>query len=540
MSKILFGEEARKGLEKGINTIADAVSATLGPKGRNVVIEKRYNNDPIITNDGATIAKEITFDNQFENIGASLIKGASLKTNEIVGDGTTTAMVLAREIIKEGNKNISAGANPIQVKQGIQLAVRACDETIDKLSIPVKDKTQVAQIASISAGDTEIGELISNAIEQVGVNGAISLEEAKTTGDTTLEITQGMKFNKGFLTHYLITDVNKRIAEFNEPLILIANQKLSNQQEIIKMLNIAIEQQKALVLICNDITDDISNLIVTNKLRGAIECVIVKSPEHGDRQLECLKDIATLTGANIIDNELGEHLLKNININDFGCAKQVTVTESSTTIVNGYGDVDSITSRVALVKAQVEQTTNKFDLTKLQERLANLSGGVAVIKISAYTEIEYTEKKLRIEDAINSTRASMSDGIVPGGGTALITCIKPLNDLIETLEGDIKTGVIIVRDAIAAPLKTIARNAGVSGDVVFEKVLAEHVSGNTEYFGYDALTNSYVNMITCGIIDPTKVTKSALHNASSVAATILTMETAVGLSDKPIETEPLY
>ncbi len=518
--QIKYGEEARRALESGVSQLADTVKITLGPKGRNVILEKKYGS-PIVINDGVSIAKEIELKDPFENMGAQIIKEASTKTNDVVGDGTTTAAVLAQAIIVEGNKNLAAGANPIILRKGIDKAVAVCVDKLKAISKPVVGKQSVAQVASISAGDTTIGELISDAMEKVGNDGVITVEESKTM-KTELNIVEGMQFDRGYASPYMVTDTDKMIAELDNPYILITDKKIGSIQEILPLLQQVAKTGDKLLIIAEDVEGEALTTLILNKLRGAFVCVAVKAPGFGDRRKAMLEDIAVLTGGQVITEELGLDL-KTADISMLGRAKNVKVDKDNTIIVEGAGNPAAIAARVQQIRNQLADTTSDYDKEKLQERLAKLAGGVAQISVGAATEVEMKERKLRIEDALNATRAAVEEGIVAGGGVALLSAIPEVDALVATLSGDEKTGAMIVRKALEAPIKQIAENAGVNGGVIVAKVLAE----NSLNYGYDALTDTYGDMIEKGILDPTKVTRSALQNAASVAGTLLTTESIV-------------
>lgn len=518
--QIKYGQEARQALEAGVNQLANTVKITLGPKGRNVILEKQYGS-PLITNDGVTIAKEIALVDPFENVGAQIIMEASTKTNDVVGDGTTTASVLAQAIICEGNKNVVAGANPIILKKGIDRAVQVCVDKLASISIPVSGKQEIAQVASVSAGDKTIGELVSDALEKVGNDGVITVEESKTIA-TELAVVEGMQFDRGYASPYMATDTDKMVAELDNPFILITDKKISSIQELLPLLEQIVKVGGKLLIIAEDVEGEALTTLILNKLRGSFTCVAVKAPGFGDRRKEMLRDIAILTGGTVITEELGLDV-KTATIDMLGRAKQVKVDKDNTIIVEGMGSAEALSQRVAQIRSQMEASTSDYDKEKYQERLAKLAGGVAVIRVGAATEVEMKEKKLRIEDALNATRAATVEGIVAGGGVALLNAIPELEKLIATLTGDEKTGAQIVRKAIEAPIKQIAQNAGVDGGVIVAKVRANK---NPNY-GYDALTDSYGDMVERGIIDPTKVTRSALQNAASVAGTLLTTESIV-------------
>ncbi len=526
--QIKTGEEARKALEKGVNTLADTVKITLGPKGRNVVLGKKYG-APLITNDGVTIAKEIELPDAFENMGAQLVKEVSTKTNDVAGDGTTTACLLAQSIIREGLKNVAAGANPMIIKKGIAAATETAVAHLKQISKVIDSKTAIKQVASISAGDEKVGELIAEAMEKVGRDGVITVEESKTM-ETNLSIVEGMQFDRGYTSAYMVTDTDKMEAVLDNPMILITDRKISNIQEILPVLEQIVKTGAKLLLIADDIESEPLATLVVNKLRGTFNCVAVKAPGFGDRRKEMLQDIAVLTGGTVISEETGLEL-KDATVDMLGRAKQVKVDKENTTIVEGAGDSQKIKDRIKAIRAQIEVTTSDYDKEKLQERLAKLAGGVAVVNVGAATEVEMKEKKLRIEDALAATRAAVEEGMVPGGGVALLSAIPDVKKLIQTLGGDEKTGAQIILKALEAPIKQIAANAGVDGGVVVNKIL----SSKKVNFGYDALNDEYVDMVEKGIIDPTKVTRSALQNASSVASTMLTTESVV--ADLP-EPEP--
>ena len=518
--QIKFGEDARKALESGVNQLADTVKITLGPKGRNVILEKKYG-APLVINDGVTIAKEIELKDPFENVGAQIIKEASTKTNDVVGDGTTTAAVLAQAIIREGNKNVAAGANPIILRKGIDKAVETCVEKLKKISTPVEGKQAIAQVASISAADETIGALISDAMEKVGNDGVITVEESKTL-KTELNIVEGMQFDRGYASPYMSTDPDKMIAELDNPFILITDKKISTIAELLPILEQVVKTGSKLLIIAEDVEGEALTTLILNKLRGSFICVAVKAPGFGDRRKEMLQDIAILTGGTVITEELGLEL-KTATLDMLGRARQVKVDKDNTIIVEGAGAAEAIAQRIGQIKSQMAESTSDYDKEKYQERLAKLAGGVAQINVGAATEVEMKERKMRIEDALNATRAAVEEGIVAGGGVALLTAIPDVDKLIATLHGDEKTGAQIVRKALEAPIKQIAENAGVNGGVIVEKVLASKKPN----YGYDALTGSYGDMIEKGILDPTKVTRSALQNAASVAGTLLTTESIV-------------
>ena len=518
--QIKYGDEARKALEKGVNTLADTVKITLGPKGRNVVLDKKFG-APLITNDGVTIAKEIELEDPFENMGAQLVKEVSTKTNDVVGDGTTTAVVLAQAIIREGLKNLAAGANPIILRKGIDKAVDTAVGELKKSSKIVDSKRAIAQVASISAGDETVGQLISDAMEKVGKDGVITVEEGKTM-NTELSTVEGMQFDRGYASAYMVTNTDKMEAVLDSPYILITDKKISNLQEILPIIEPLAQQGARLLIIAEDVEGDALAALIVNKLKGVFNCVAVKAPGFGDRRKAMLEDIAILTGGTVISSDLG-YEFKNVTPDMLGKAGQVKVDKDNTTIVNGAGDAENIKARVNAIKAQIAETTSDYDREKLQERLAKLAGGVAVINVGAATEVEMKEKKLRIEDALAATRAAVEEGIVPGGGVALLSTAAAVRELVTTLEGDEKTGAQIVLKAIEEPIRQIAKNAGLDGSVIVDKI----VSANDPRYGFDALKNCYTDMIESGIIDPTKVTRSALQNAASVAATLLTTESVV-------------
>ncbi len=521
MSKeIIFGEEARKALQSGVDQLANAVKVTLGPKGRNVVLDKKFG-APLITNDGVTIAKEIELDDPFENMGAQLVKEVSVKTNDAAGDGTTTATVLAQALICEGMKNVAAGANPMVVKKGISRAVETAVGTVVSNSQKVSGSQDIARVATISAGDEKIGTLIAEAMEKVSSDGVITVEESKTA-ETYSEVVEGMQFDRGYITPYMATDTDKMEAVIDEPLILITDKKISNIQEILPLLEQLVQAGRKLVIIAEDIEGEALSTIIVNKLRGTFTCVGVKAPGFGDRRKEMLQDIAILTGGQVITEELGFEL-KNATVDMLGTARQVKIGKENTIIIDGAGDKEQIKARVAQIRNQIETTTSDFDREKLQERLAKLAGGVAVIKVGAATEIEMKEKKLRIEDALAATKAAVEEGIVAGGGVALINAIPAVKALLDETAGDEKTGVSIVLKSLEAPVRQIAANAGLEGSVIIDKILS---SGKVNY-GFDAYNEEYTDMLTAGIVDPTKVTRSALQNAASVASMVLTTESLV-------------
>ena len=518
--EIRFSEEARKALEIGVNKLADTVKVTIGPKGRNVILDKKFGS-PLITNDGVTIAKEIELEDPYENMGAQLVKEVATKTNDVAGDGTTTATLLAQAIIREGLKNVAAGSNPILLRKGIQKAVDTAVATLKANSRTIENKESIAQVAAISAGDEEIGKLIAEAMEKVGNDGVITVEESKSMG-TTLEVVEGMQFDRGYVSAYMVTDVEKMEATLSEPYILITDKKISNIQEILPILEQIVQQGRRLLIIAEDVEGEALSTLVVNKLRGTFEVVAVKAPGFGDRRKAMLEDIAILTGGRVISEEIGLDL-KEATLDMLGKAATVKISKENTTIVNGAGEEKAIKDRIAQIKRQIEETTSEFDKEKLQERLAKLSGGVAVIEVGAATETELKERKLRMEDALNATRAAVEEGIVPGGGAALVAVMDEVEALIKDEQTpETKTGIQIVLKALQEPLKQIAINAGLEGAVI-----VENVRKSDKDHGFDALNEQYVNMIDAGIIDPTKVTRSALQNAASVAATLLTTEAAV-------------
>ena len=518
--QIKYGEEARRALETGINTLADTVKITLGPKGRNVVLDKKFG-APLITNDGVTIAKEIELEDPFENMGAQLVREVSVKTNDVAGDGTTTATLLAQALVREGLKNVAAGANPMVIKKGMEMATDTAVASLVSISKPIEGKHDIAQVASISSGDEVIGNLIADAMEKVGKDGVITVEESKTM-KTELTIVEGMQFDRGYASSYMCTDMEKMVAELDNPLILITDKKISNIQEIIKLLEGVVQMGKKLLIIAEDVEGEALATLVLNKLRGTFTCVAVKAPGFGDRRKAMLQDIAILTGGQVITEELGVDL-KDATIDMLGTARQVKIDKENTVIVEGAGDPDEIKARIASIRSQIEVTTSDYDREKLQERLAKLAGGVAVINVGAATEVEMKERKLRIEDALAATRAAVEEGIVPGGGTALINASKAVAKLVPETTGDVKTGVNIVLRALEEPVRQIAKNAGVEGSLIVEKIKSK----KSISFGYDAAKDEYTDMIERGIIDPTKVTRSALQNAASVAAMVLTTESLV-------------
>ena len=518
--QIKTGDEARKALEKGVNTLADTVKITLGPKGRNVVLDKKYGT-PLITNDGVTIAKEIELEDPFENMGAQIVKEVSTKTNDVAGDGTTTACLLAQAIIREGLRNVTAGANPMVVRKGIEKATATAVAHLKSISKKVESTEAIVQVASISASDETIGSLIGEAMEKVGKDGVITVEESKTM-TTNLTLTEGMQFDRGYASPYMCTDTEKMEAVLDNPVILITDNKISNIQEILPLLEKIVSQGLKLLIIADDIESEPLATLVVNKLRGTFNCVAVKAPGFGDRRKEMLRDIAALTGGTVISNETGIEL-KDADLSMLGKAKTVKVDKENTTIVEGKGNPDELAARIKSIRAQLETTTSDYDREKLQERLAKLAGGVAVINVGAATEVEMKEKKLRIEDALAATRAAVEEGMVPGGGVALLSAVPAVEELVKTLEGDEKTGAVIIKKALEEPLKQISVNAGVDGAVVVNTVL----SAKKANYGYDAAKDVYCDVVKKGIIDPTKVTRSALQNAASIASTLLTTESAV-------------
>ena len=519
--QILFNEDARRALGKGVDALANAVKVTLGPKGRNVVLDKKFG-APTITNDGVTIARDIELEDPFENMGAQLVKEVATKTNDVAGDGTTTATILAQAMIQEGMRNVAAGANPMILKRGIEKAVAKLVEEIKKRSIAVSDKASIAQVASISAGDEEVGGLIADAMEKVGKDGVITVEESKTMG-TQLSVVEGMQFDRGYISPYMVTDPDKMEAVMSEPYILITDRKIASIQEMLPVLEKVVQAGKELLIIAEDVEGEALATLVVNKLRGTFKAVAVKAPGFGDRRKAMLQDIATLTGATVITEDVGRKL-DSVTMEDLGTARQVRVTKDETTIVEGHGDPQAIKDRVAQIKAQIAETTSDFDKEKLQERLAKMSGGVAVIEVGAATEVELKDKKYRLEDALNATRAAVEEGIVAGGGTTLIDILPALDEFNE--DGDVQTGINLVKRAIEAPLRQIAENAGLEGSVIVAKVKASE-----DGVGFNALKEEYVDMVKAGIVDPAKVPRTALQNAASIAALVLTTETLV--ADKP-------
>ncbi|MGN0644906.1 chaperonin GroEL [Gemmiger sp.] len=532
--QILQGEEARKALCSGIDQLADTVKITLGPKGRNVVLGKKFGS-PVITNDGVTIAKEIELKDEFENMGAQLVREVATKTNDAAGDGTTTATVLAQALVTEGMKNVTAGANPMDIKRGIQKAVNVAVDAVKANSHKVNGSKDIARVGTVSAGDAEIGNLIADAMEKVTADGVITIEENKTTAETYTEVVEGMQFDRGYVTPYMVTDTDKMETIYDDCKIMITDKKISVFQDIVPLLEQVIQSGRKLLIIAEDVEGDaLSNLII-NRLRGGLNVVAVKAPGFGDRRKEMLQDIAILTGGTVISSDLG-YELKDTNINMLGTARQVKVTKDYTTIVGGAGDKSAIADRVSQIRSQIASATSDFDREKLQERLAKLAGGVAVIKVGAATEVEMKDKKLRIEDALNATKAAVEEGIVAGGGTATINAIPAVDQLVSELEGDERTGAKIVRKALEAPLRQIAANAGLEGSVIINNILQ---AGKPNY-GYDAQKEEYVeDMIEAGIVDPTKVTRSALENAASVASMVLTTESLVAdLPEPPAPAAP--
>ena len=519
MAKMIeFGEEARRAMQSGVDKLANTVKVTLGPKGRNVILDKKFGS-PLITNDGVSIAREIELEDPYENMGAQLVKEVATKTNDVAGDGTTTATLLAQAIIREGLKNVTAGANPILIRSGIRKAVDVAVEEIKNISKPVAGKEDIARVAAISAADEEIGTLISDAMEKVGNEGVITVEESKSMG-TELDVVEGMQFDRGYVSPYMATDTEKMEALLDNPLILITDKKITNIQEILPILEQIVQNGRKLLIIAEDVEGEAMATLVVNKLRGTFNCVAVKAPGFGDRRKEMLQDIAVLTGGEVISEELGRDL-KEVTLDMLGQAESVKVTKENTTIVNGKGEKSLIKERINQIKTQIEETSSEFDKEKLQERLAKLSGGVAVIKVGAATETELKERKLRIEDALAATKAAVEEGIVPGGGTAYVNVINKVAELTSEVD-DTQVGINIIVKALEEPMRQIAINAGLEGSVIIEKVKYSEAG-----IGYDALNDKYVNMLQAGIVDPTKVTRSALQNAASVASTFLTTEAAV-------------
>ena len=524
--QIIYGEEARKALLGGINKLADTVKITLGPKGRNVVLDKKFG-APLITNDGVTIAKEVELEDPFENMGAQLVKEVATKTNDVAGDGTTTATLLAQALIREGMKNVTAGANPMVLRKGIQKATETAVEAIEKNAKKVSGTKDIARVAAVSSASEQIGSLIADAMEKVTSDGVITVEESKTA-ETYSEVVEGMMFDRGYITPYMVTDTDKMVAVIDDAYILITDKKISNIQEILPLLEQIVQSGKKLVIIAEDIEGEALTTLILNKLRGTFTCVGVKAPGFGDRRKEMLTDIATLTGGQVISSELGLEL-KDTTVDQLGRARQVKIDKENTIIVDGAGDSEAIKSRVSQIRNQIETTTSDFDREKLQEHLAKLAGGVAVIKVGAATEVEMKEQKMRIEDALAATKAAVEEGIVAGGGTALIDAIPAVKAYVDSVDGDEKTGAAIVLKALEEPVRQIAANAGLEGSIIIEHLKAK----NTVGYGYNALTDTYGDMIDEGIVDPTKVTRSALQNASSVASTVLTTESLVADIKEP-------
>ncbi len=525
MSKMIaYGDEARQALERGVNQLADTVKITMGPKGRNVVLDKKYGS-PLITNDGVTIAKEIELEDPFENMGAQLVKEVSTKTNDVAGDGTTTATLLAQAIIREGLKNLAAGANPMVMKKGIAKATAAAIEEIKKNSKPVNGTDDIARVGAISSGDETIGKLIAEAMEKVSHDGVITVEESKTA-ETYSEVVEGMQFDRGYITPYMVTDTEKMEAVLDDPLILLTDKKISSIQDLLPVLEQVVQSGKKLLVVAEDVEGDALSTLIVNKLRGTLNVVCVKAPGFGDRRKDMLQDMAVLTGATVISSDMG-YELKEATMDMLGQARQVKVQKETTIIVDGAGNSADIAARVSQIRHQIEETTSDYDREKLQERLAKLAGGVAIIRVGAATEAEMREKKLRIEDALNATRAAVEEGIVAGGGTAYVNAIPAVEKVLNEVEGDEKTGVRIIAAALAEPMRQIAKNAGIEGAVVLEKVKESDKPG----YGFDAYKEVYCDMVSSGIVDPTKVTRSALENAASVASVLLTTESLV--ADKP-------
>ena len=521
---IIYGEEARKSLQKGIDQLADTVKVTLGPKGRNVVLGKKYG-APLITNDGVTIAKDVELEDAFENVGAQLVREVATKTNDVAGDGTTTATVLAQSIVREGLKNVTAGANPMVMRKGIEKAVAVAVDAIKANSQAVNGSDDIARVGTVSSGDEAVGKLIAEAMEKVGTEGVITIEESKTA-ETGLDVVEGMQFDRGYISPYMVTDTDKMEAVLDDPYILITDKKISSIQEILPVLEKVVKSGRKMIIIAEDVEGDALATLLVNRLRGNFNCVCVKAPGFGDRRKEMLRDIAILTGGTVISSELNMDLAE-ADIMDLGTARQVKVTKDNTTIVDGNGDPKAIKDRTNEIRAAIGVTTSDYDREKLQERLAKLAGGVAVIRVGAQTEVAMKEQKLRVEDALNATRAAVEEGIVAGGGTAYVNAIDAVEDLVAKLSGDEKTGAQIIAKVLQAPIRQIAENAGVDGSVVFERIRS---SGKVGY-GYNAYTEEYVDMIPAGIVDPTKVTRSALENAASIGACVLTTESLV--VDKP-------
>ena len=525
MSKIIcYGEDARHALERGVNQLADTVKITMGPKGRNVVLDKKFG-APLITNDGVTIAKEIELDDPYENMGAQLVKEVATKTNDVAGDGTTTATLLAQAMIREGLKNLAAGANPVVVKKGMAKATAAAVEAIKANSKKVNGSDDIARVGTVSSGDEVIGKLIAEAMEKVSHDGVITVEESKTA-ETYSEVVEGMQFDRGYITPYMVTDTEKMEAVLDDALILITDKKVSNIQELLPILEQVVQSGKKLLVIAEDVEGEALSTLIVNKLRGTLNVVCVKAPGFGDRRKEMLEDIAVLTGGTVITSDMG-YELKEATMDMLGKARQVKVSKENTIIVDGAGSADAIKARVNQIRSQIETTTSDYDREKLQERLAKMAGGVAIIRVGAATEVEMKEKKLRIEDALNATRAAVEEGIVAGGGTAYVNAVAAVEKLVNEVEGDEKTGVSIIARALTEPVKQIAANAGIDGSVVLEKIKE---SGKTGY-GFDAYNETYVDMISAGIVDPTKVTRTALENAASISSVLLTTEALV--ADKP-------
>ncbi len=529
--KLIYGEEARRALERGVNKVADTVKITLGPKGRNVVLDKKFG-APMIINDGVSIAKEIELEDRFENMGAQLLKEVATKTNDVAGDGTTTATVLAQALVREGLKNLAAGANPMVMRKGISAAVAAAVENIKQNAVRVSGSSDIAKVAAISSGNEDIGKLIADAMDKVSNDGVITVEESKTA-ETYSEIVEGMQFDRGYITPYMVTDSDKMEAVIDDAYILITDKKISNIQEILPLLEQIVQTGKKLIIIAEDVEGEALATLIVNKLRGTFTCIAVKAPGFGDRRKEMLKDIAILTGGEVISEELGLEL-KDTQVSQLGRARQVKVQKENTIIVGGAGATEDIKARINQIKAQIETTTSEFDKEKLQERLAKLSGGVAVIKVGAATETEMKEMKLRIEDALNSTRAAVEEGIISGGGTAFVNAISSVEKLLKTTEGDERTGVRAVIKALEEPVKQIAANAGIDGSIVLEKIKNSKKAG----YGFDAATETYTDMVKAGIVDPAKVTRSALQNAASVASMVLTTEALVGDIPEPPAAAP--
>ena len=525
MSKIIkYGEDARKSLQAGIDQLADTVKITLGPKGRNVVLDKKFG-APLITNDGVTIAKEIELDDPFENMGAQLVKEVATKTNDVAGDGTTTATLLAQALIREGMKNVTGGANPMFVKKGIAKAVEAASAAVVENSVPVNGSEDIAKVASVSSADETIGKLIAEAMEKVSADGVITVEEGKTA-KTDIDVVEGMQFDRGYISPYMVTDTDKMEAVIDDALVLITDKKISSIQEILPLLEQIVKMGKKLVIIAEDVEGDALSTLIVNKLRGTFTCVCVKAPGFGDRRKEMLQDIAILTGGTVISDDIGLQLTET-TLDQLGQARQVKITKENTTIVDGAGETDAIASRVAQIRTQIETTTSEFDKEKLQERLAKLAGGVAVIRVGAATEVEMKEMKLRIEDALAATKAAVEEGIVAGGGVALLNAMSAVAPLIDETTGDVQTGVKIVLKALEEPIRQIASNSGLEGSVIIDTIKKSGKNG----YGFNFVTDEYCDMISAGIVDPTKVTRSALQNAASVAAMVLTTESLV--ADKP-------